>query len=268
MNKKILMLILFGVIFLLGFNNVHAEKVVSTYGEIERDNWNLYDKDINRFTSPEEFLAEVDFYVVEISKFLNVKFDKHILFTFSKTSTSLAYTDKCSIVINQIDFLIDMAPLAHEITHILALGSDGALTEGLAEFMQERYGKNPDSDTIGYPIYSVAKAMLKYVDPTILDGVVFGGLNYKLLNQEDSFYFYIFSHSFVKYLIEKYGISVFMEAYSQGGYNYEKVFGEDCENLKKDWLAFIQEQPDLDEAAWVKKLMDLQNKAIKIKNNL
>ncbi len=265
--KKTVLIITIGIVLIMSFG-VYAEKVVSKYGVIERNDWNIYDNDSNRFDSLEEFLAEVDYYVEEIINYLNIKFDKKVLFTFEEGFGTRADYIYCRVTLGVLLFENDMLPIAHEITHILAPSSNDSLSEGLAEYMQDKFGKTPSDTSLGFPINSLAKELFENIDANMVDGIVNGGIMVKYMDYNEIFNFYLFSYSFVTYLIDQYGIEKFMNFYESDGYiQYQSLFGKNEEKMKKEWVNFLKDQTSLDLEEWKNKKREILYKYKKIMEN-
>lgn len=146
----------------------------------------------------------------------------------------------------------DKIPIVHELTHTL-LGhgnnfetSKGYLTqEGFADYMENRYGKQklPVHKVMKYLINSHKNIPLyKLIDENSDDSL----FRPQLINLEEftiQWISYIHANSFVTFLIDTYGISKFQKIYNQDnlGSKLEEVYGENTDELEKEWLHFIQQ---------------------------
>ncbi|WP_155590948.1 hypothetical protein [Lysinibacillus cavernae] len=148
----------------------------------------------------------------------------------------------------------DQYPLVHELTHsLLGYGnnfdaSSGYFTqEGFASYMEDQYGKNDlylekymkhfmDSDKL-IPIS-------KLIDPNQDDAYFRPDLTN--IEELDTLRWMSYTHaaSFIKYLIDTYGLEKFEQLYNEKDLanKMEEVYGKNSRELEKDWLAFIHIQ--------------------------
>jgi hypothetical protein len=236
------------MLFLLFPIEVSAETLSSQYCILDLESWNLYDIETNRYKTPEDFVNEFDALVESISRHLhlvppNFKFQV----SFAVRNGSDFYSPN-KIILNEILLKSDHLPLAHELTHGLAQDAyRDSLSEGLACYMQSIYGRI-DSHTLGFPVHSVAKEYFDLCDPVLLKGLVNGSINKTALDWHEIEFFYIYSHSFVKYLIDTYGVDQFMALYRTSTITpYENTVVQlTADEIIEHWLAHIQVEPDLD----------------------
>jgi hypothetical protein len=238
-----------------------ADEVSSKYAKMDLAGWYQFDTQDNRFTKPEDFLKEVDECVEKICAYLNIEFDKQINIVISERS-DIAFLNRNTVYFSGTYLRMDITPIAHEVTHILVDSSIGGLNEGLAQLMQEKFGKTYEVATLGYPIHSIAKTLLEYCDLAIISGLMQGGLQYTYLNNNDRFFFYMYSYSFVKYMVENYGIVNFMYFFNNSyTESYQSVFGNSVDEIRDNWLKYIHEQEGVDLEEYLKGLA-IQTKQI------
>ncbi|MGY3188877.1 peptidase MA family metallohydrolase [Lysinibacillus sp. TE18511] len=147
----------------------------------------------------------------------------------------------------------DRYPLVHELTHsLLGYGNNfekssgyGYFTpEGFATYMEEKYGK----------INSYSHQFMKsFIDTNKLIPI----RNLIDPNQDDSYFrpdltsqtgdtlmwmSYIHSASFIKYLIDTYGLEKFEKIYNEKniGEKIEEVYGKSISEIENDWIGFIK----------------------------
>lgn len=147
----------------------------------------------------------------------------------------------------------DRYPLVHELTHsLLGYGNNfekssgyGYFTpEGIATYMEEKYGK----------INSYSHQFVKsFIDTNKLIPIS----NLIDPNQDDSYFrpdltsqtgdtlmwmSYIHSASFIKYLIDTYGLEKFEKIYNEKniGEKIEEVYGKNISEIENDWIGFIK----------------------------
>ncbi|WGT41487.1 hypothetical protein QH639_12115 [Lysinibacillus sp. 1 U-2021] len=176
---------------------------------------------------------------------------EHINVWFKEDGLSWGLASKIELVGVQEDSY----PLVHEMTHSLLgygnnFGSDhGYFTqEGFASYMEEQYGKKEQ--------FSFEKFMKHYLDSDKLIPIS------KLIDpNQDDVYFrpalsseeqnrvmmemsYTHAASFVKFLIDTYGLEKFEHIYNEKelAQKLEEVYGKSSSELEKEWLAFIQQQ--------------------------
>ena len=139
------------------------------------------------------------------------------------------------------------SPILHELTHMLAgyTRANGHWTqEGLASYMQDKYGEDK-----AFPTRNIPHALMKILmaENEILPMIrvmkdrdrtgVFGSSN-----RWERWIAYSQSSSFCKYLIETHGLKKFMAVYDKPfeKQNFQGAFGKPVESLVEDWLIMIR----------------------------
>jgi len=147
----------------------------------------------------------------------------------------------------------DQYPLVHEMTHsLLGYGENfkknsgyGYFTqEGFASYMENKYGKGDSYSHLFVKSFIDSNKLIpisKLIDPT-----------------EDDSYFrpdptsqtgatlmsmsYIHSASFIKYLIDTYGLEKFEKIYNEKNVakKIEEVYGKNISEIENDWVSFIK----------------------------
>ncbi len=211
-----------------------------------------------RFQSPKDFLREVDYYVEVISKYLNrphwKKFYDTDKIQFEYTANGPSHVDggyynfrdpKARIFFN-FSFKYDSAAIAHEITHIITPDQASlSLREGLACFIQDKFGKNVSIFNFGAPIHQMAKEFVNENQMSVIQWIGEEGIPHNLdVTGSDRIPFYILSHSFATYLIDNYGIEKYMNIYNSAEFynSYKREYGKELSELKKQWLKFLENQ--------------------------
>lgn len=259
MKKACTVLVLTCLIICSGCNkNDHGG-----YGEIDDYNWNMLtnESEYVRFESQEEFLKEVDYYINTISKYLskpnwleqyNSTDGDKIKFKYtsgvSHVEGGYYHKDNPKLVVyyNNL-FMLDYAPIAHEITHLIVpFYSSLSLREGLACLMQDTYGNNYSVFNFGAPIHSLAKQYTKNDYEEVIKSIGEEGIPKINIKKNDRFSFYILSYSFTNYLIDEYGVKKFMKIYESDELetSYIKVYNKNLNQLKEDWKEFLKTQDD------------------------
>lgn len=241
-----LLLSLWLVLFTVGAS---AETLSSRYCIVDLESWNRYDTEDNHYVSPEDFVKEFEDLVEKITSYLHIPLPE-VPFQVSFVEGTLSlFSSPDQILLNAQLLQVDWLPIAHELTHGLAQNAyRDSLSEGLSCYMQNLFGNTPDHRTMGFPVHSIAKQYLADCDPAILNGIVNGGVNKMRFTYMEMDFFYLYSYSFVKFLIDTNGIDRFRELYFTNPYiPYEKtVLHKTAEEILEQWLAFIKAEPDLD----------------------
>ena len=227
--------------------SVHA--VESQWGRISTDTWKEINGIDSRFKSPKSLLEEVDYYVENISSYLNLpnwykdnnlrKTNKiKISATDEGTRVSRGYV--LELKINKRIFNKGYAPLAHELTHIIANGTLLSYTEGLAYYMQEKFGRNISYINFGAPIHPLAKEFIEKSNKDFIEKVIKSQLDFNTIEEWRNYL--ILGQSFVKYLIEEYGIEKFMTFAKAVYVNQacEEVYNKSLDNVEEEWLKFLE----------------------------
>ncbi len=138
----------------------------------------------------------------------------------------------------------DLAPTFHEVTHLTQTDwqTEGSqsLDEGFADFVQEHFrpGKAHDFHPANANPDLLAKSALQtYGQQDFLNSIgVPGWTEFKIKDERFSFYFT--SWSFVKYLVNQYGISTFLEVQDAAGSPmvYSSALGNTFENIRNAWV--------------------------------
>jgi len=172
------------------------------------------------------------------------------IFLNGEGSQSWGLASRIELAISQDGYY----PLVHEMTHSLLgygdnFGSDhGYFTqEGYAVYMDDQFGKNElylekfmkyfmDSDKL-IPIS-------KLIDPNQDDAYFRPGLTN--LDEVNTLMGMSYTHaaSFVKYLIDTYGLEKFEQIYNKKDLanKIEEVYGKGVREIEIEWLAFINNQ--------------------------
>ncbi len=152
------------------------------------------------------------------------------------------------IYINRTMAEYDFWPLAHELTHLMFPEySCLTLREGLACYMQDEVGQTPAVFNYGLDVHAIACLYFDSLDtdPLVLTAPDASDAQAGLAAGDDRVRFYVCSYSFSRYLIETYGLGLFMQAYECG--NFIKagplIFNRTAEGLVADWKQFLSEYP-------------------------
>lgn len=142
----------------------------------------------------------------------------------------------------------NQAPIAHEITHLIApYYSSLTLREGLASLIQDEIGKNSSVFNFGKSAHVLSKKYLENdnIYREIIASIGTEGipenLNLSKTNIETRKAYYLLSYSFSKYLIDQFGIKKFMEAYESENLldSYLDLYDKNLQELRNDWIEYI-----------------------------
>ncbi len=260
MKKCIIILCCFIVLF--SSISLAEEMVTSKYGKVDRQQFDLYDNATNSYESAEDFLKEVDFYVEQINNYLGIDFNSMIEFKFDDSWGTGPALFKNTITISKYYLQMDILPLAAQITHIIAKEcSLPSLNEGLADYMYDKFliSTYINTKTMGFKVHSLVKAFLPKYKDELIDGIVNGGIEYSRLSSESIVYFHLFSQSFVKYLINTHGLEKVHGVLptKMDTHSYEEYFGISKEEIKNNWLTFLQEQESVSEEEYIKRYTEI-----------
>ena len=136
----------------------------------------------------------------------------------------------------------------HELTHVYAVSSfrkskkneyeDRFFDDGLAVFLQHRFGESPEYPNFGQDLYqAVAKTSISYggliplAESEAVRHSAKTGVGRRLA--------YLQEGAFTQYLIENYGLDKYLRIYA--GENIQSITGKNFSQLEKEWLALIGE---------------------------
>ena len=134
----------------------------------------------------------------------------------------------------------------HELTHVYAVSyfrkkkknghEDRFFDDGLAVFLQHRFGESPEYPNFGQDLYrAVAETSISYgglialVESETIRHAAKTGLGRRLA--------YLQEGAFTQFLIENYGLDKYLKIYS--GENIQTITGKTFSQLEKEWAALI-----------------------------
>jgi len=224
-----------------------------TYAYTTDTAWENINTENSGFANYNDFISEVDECFEQIGTFIygddwhdifRERYgDEKVFFYFDKT-ISRAVSNK-HVVLNQFFFENRIAPIAHEIAHIVLTSKNDTLREGFASFCQDEFGKNHAISNFGLDVHALARYYLTPAHAKIIENI--GHCEWPEFGQVSMGDFrpavYRTSHSFVNYLIETYGTDKFLELYKtiKTDADYAAVYGKEIAEIKADWLTFLQE---------------------------
>jgi branched-chain amino acid aminotransferase len=185
------------------------------------------------------FAKKVDAAVSRISSFLGCDPPPLIeIELIAKRRISMASHNRQRIVISK-DRLPDRTAIVHELTHLiggLSYQRGGVLDEGLAVYLQERFGGPDDRSfpTAGRDLHCEAVRMM--IQCNCVHSLLSGGSPPRQLwNGPQRALLYLQAGSLVRFLIETYGIASVMRLYRGSG-TWSEVCGTSAEALERDWI--------------------------------
>ena len=221
--------------------------VISFLGKTYKtENFVIYYSDKNITDSEIKIIAKQhEFYLKQICKQMQVNFrDKIESFIYPNAETKYSligakYTVVSKPWLNQIHLNEDTFEqvLKHELVHIVAgefgipilkVGRSAAMIEGLAMAIEWDWGYRTLHEYSAGIVNLMPQVKLKKILSTT-----------SFISTSPSIS-YVLSGSFIKYLIETYGIQRVKDLYSSG--NLKKITGKDEETLIQDWKTNITER--------------------------
>ncbi|MFJ7983087.1 peptidase MA family metallohydrolase [Lysinibacillus xylanilyticus] len=147
----------------------------------------------------------------------------------------------------------DQYPLVHEMTHsLLGYGENfkkssgyGYFTqEGFASYMENKYGKGDSNSHLFVKSFIDSNKLIpisKLIDPT-QDDTYFRPDPTSQTGATLMSMSYIHSASFIKYLIDTYGLEKFEKLYNKKNVakKIEEVYGKNISEIESDWVGFIK----------------------------
>jgi len=248
-KKPLIILLLLIIFFFHFFSNelgITSSKkyIISKLGsEYQTEHFNFYysSSNINE-NNLKEILNISEFYFTKISNELKVNFkskidifiypspqEKNKLIGAKYTLISKPWLKQIHINQNSID-----EALKHELVHIIAsdfgipilkIGVSAYLIEGLAMAIEWQWGYRT--------LHEYSSSIIKYL-PQIDIEKIFSTYGFIFNNPNIA---YVLSGSFIKYLIEYYGIDKTKSLYSTG--KYYELFGKDKNNLIIEWKKYL-----------------------------
>lgn len=203
--------------------------------------------------APEKYVVEgekIDEAIPKIELYLNTllsnNYDGSEKVYFFYGSTSVAFTPGSSYAKPVIFMPLSSNPYSfhnyvHELTHLLTPQHSDWVSEGLAVYLNDKWGGEGGFPNYGADIDQLALSYLNRTD--ILENV--GDETYypsrsELMTSIGQGW-YVLSGSFVKYMIEKIGIESFMQIYYapdiQAG--LEKMTKKTLQEWKTEWLSYL-----------------------------
>lgn len=122
--------------------------------------------------------------------------------------------------------------------HQVALTTSPLLQEGLAVYMQERFGEGIFYPAYGRPLdlYAAGFLRLDMLLPLrrLDDPYLYTGTERATVRKVSRWQGFLQAGSFVRHLIERYGVTPFKAVYA--GASYEQVYGKSLHELAEEWL--------------------------------
>ncbi len=166
------------------------------------------------------------------------------------SGTSRVHNPPLKILFNDKWYNKNRLPITHEITHALNPNQTSrSLREGLAELMQSKFNPKNSLFLGDAPVHQVVKVYFETIDindyQLMLKSIGNKMAKIDISSRKDfkkRAMFYNLSHSFVKYLIDEYGITKFMSLYHAKDLEagYQEIYNKDYQMLIDEWLNFIK----------------------------
>jgi len=154
-------------------------------------------------------------------------------------------TEDGIIILRREHFSQTYGPVAHLVTRALmrqvAQTASPLLQEGVAVYMQERFGEGRFYPAYGRPLDLYCAGFLRLDMLLPLDRLeepyAFGTTERPTVRKTSRWQAFIQAGSFVKYLIERYGPAPFKAAYA--GVSYEQAYGKSLADLEAEWREMV-----------------------------
>lgn len=156
------------------------------------------------------------------------------------------------IILNKDAVEINFVPIEHELTHlIMGVCNEGTLSEGFACYIAQtklgiidvpEFELDPDTVTIACMDIPYQKSYEVFMD------AVGYAHDSSIKHREGGVSFYVFAHSYTKYLVDTYGMNGVIELYDANGSEeaYHRITGKDISTIKSEWILFLEQQePDM-----------------------
>lgn len=209
--------------------------------------WNNANIEYSGFSSKDEFLAETEYYIDAISKLTSNKAKWYdIEYRLTDEMSYIDWDGKDIIYLKKDLFEHDLAPIANMTARLLCPNENStSLHEGLISYCQDIFGKNPSIHNYGLDADAWANLLLVYYPdqfntlfPDIGMAETKNTLSYNELRQS----YCLLCSSFVKYLINTYGIDNFMLLYESDNLesDYKNICGASLDDIKTAWRQEIE----------------------------
>ncbi|MEC9488071.1 MAG: hypothetical protein UMV23_01080 [Halanaerobium sp.] len=258
-NKTVVILLMVMLLTAVLVVPAMAAVLQSKYVMIEEEEWEKLAGLSPRITDSEAFLAELDTYVEQVSDFLG---KPSVLESYSSNKIKIVVWQLDSsakfgtLHLNEIEVKNDLAPIAHQMTHMIStMTKIRWLGEGLAQYLQGEFGKNPPMLTGDAPVDQLAKEFVETrpeMIPVLGTADTMTEISFNVFNdkvEEDGIRYtragaFILSYSFSKYLIENYGKEKFLQIYRTNVVfgledEYQTIFGKSLDDLRNEWLDYL-----------------------------
>lgn len=236
---------------------------ISEYAWMKSEEWDSLDVSQSRFSSPNEFLIEVDNCVEEISELIyreewvdelktlsQEDFRNKIEVKFTYDTTSRAFGGgtidsdvyiKPLIKLNRYRMENNIDPLVHELTHIISPYTKSfTFSEGVACYIHDLIGSTDIYPNGPEPINQLISESYDPKYDYLIDylGNTSNGSNTLYTSNKDvRWTYYAYSSSLTHYLVEKYGMGKYMELYISDFENetFVELFGDTRESILLNW---------------------------------
>jgi len=272
---KRMVLLLSAVVLLLHVPFFAARSETATFAVAMEDHaWESIDHEYCRFENKQQLMDEVSNYVQAIAD-LTGKTNWQDCYEKDKVQFEIVFTKEGShveggyysyikmiprIYVNRTMAEYNFWPLAHELTHLICpIYSSLSLREGLASYIQDEIGENCSIFNYGVDVHACAQFYLGNDFADVIDtlGSIDLPKSATLATSKKRVAFYLCSYSFSKYIIQQYGIQLFMKLYESPNLSKESklIIGKDMKSLKADWKLYLRDYP----AKMTREEIDLQN---------
>jgi hypothetical protein len=163
------------------------------------------------------------------TEIIHIDVDNRYKFSRALTTKSRGFMEMPLTVVRA-----QRSALLHEIVHVYAPNTNRFLAEGLAVYLQQQLGGNPAFPNFGKG--ELARHRLSAVSSLEPLNNVRTPRPLRTVMQEQTAY--ILAGSFVQFLIENYGLTLFRNLYEVG--SYDLVYGKNLTALEREWRIELQ----------------------------
>ena len=165
------------------------------------------------------------------SEIIHIDVDNRYKFSRALTTKTRGFMEMPLTVVRA-----QRSALLHEIVHVYAPNTNRFLAEGLAVYLQQQLGGNPAFPNFGKGLRELAQNRVSAVSSLEPLNTVRTPRPLRTVMQEQTAY--ILAGSFVQFLIENYGLTLFRNLYEVG--SYDLVYGKNLTALEREWRIELQ----------------------------
>ncbi len=248
--------------------NAYDETIIRVEGDVYYSQFarfdisRLQDFDASRTAESEikAFILDIDKAIINVSEYLDcpnwqehylgkngIEDDLYIDIRLTNGITRI-HNPPLAILCNSSLYNKNRLPMTRQVTQIICPNQTSkSLREGLAQFMQAEFAPQNLLFVEDMPIHEVASSYFETMNEDEYDFILASiGKACEIDKsawavKKNRAIFSNLSYSFVKYLIDEYGMSKFMSLYNAENLDaaYQEVYNKDYALLLEEWISFI-----------------------------